>query len=346
MRRAGPTHAMLAELREQPTSLERMLSAQSGDIRKAVGALRRQKPGLVVFVARGTSHNAAIYGQYLIESLMRIPTGTAMPSLTTIYGATPNWKGAAVVGISQSGRSVDVTEVMAEARRQGALTLALTNDTQSPLARTCAHVLNLDAGPEISVAATKTFTASLAMLAALVAGWGRSRELAQHLVRLPGAVAEVLGKEATAARLARRYSRRERWVVTTRGYMLGVADEAALKLKETSYVSAESISAAELLHGPIAAVDRKSTVLLLVPPGRSLPGLSALWSALRSRSVSTVTFDLGGGDGDVTAGAGLPEQLAPIAAAPAIQMFAYHLSVARGLNPDRPRGLTKVTLTR
>lgn len=300
----------------------------------------------MVFVARGTSHNAAIYGQYLIETLLRVPTGTAMPSVTTIYGSTPSWKGAAVIGISQSGRSVDVTEVMAEARRQGALTLALTNDTQSPLAETCSHILNLDAGPEISVAATKTFTASLAMLAALVAGWAKSRELAQHLPRLPGAIAEVLGKEPVIARLARRYARRERWVVTTRGYMLGVADEAALKLKETSYVSAESISAAELLHGPIAAVDRKSAVLLLVPPGRSLPGLSALCQALRSRSVSTVTFDLGEGTGDVAAGSGLPEPLAPIAAAPAIHLFAYHLSVARGLNPDRPRGLTKVTLTR
>jgi len=323
-----------------------MLTEQAAHVGEVVAALRRRGPSLVVFVARGTSHNAAIYGQYLVETVLRIPTSTAMPSVTTLYGRTPNWEGAAVIGISQSGRSLDVGEVVAAARRQGALTVALTNDPGSPLAQHSAHVLPLSAGPERSVAATKTFTASLAMLAALVVGWGQHRDLARGLARVPDAVAGVMGLDGAIRALAKRHAKRDPWVVTTRGYMLGVADEAALKLKETAYAYAESMSSAELLHGPIAALDRRSTVILLLPPGRSTRGLLDLRVRLRQRSVPTLTFALGEDPGDVAVHAGLPEALAPIAAAPAVHLFAYHLSVARGLNPDAPRGLRKVTLTR
>jgi glucosamine--fructose-6-phosphate aminotransferase (isomerizing) len=342
----APTHAMHAEILEQPQVLARMLAEQAAGVGEVVAALRRRNPSLVVFVARGTSHNAAIYGQYMVETLLRIPTGTAMPSVTTLYDRTPNWEAAAVIGVSQSGRSVDVTEVVAEARRQGALTVALTNDPASPLGDRAAHVLPLSAGPERAVAATKTFTASLAMLAALVVGWGQHRDLARALSRLPDVTGAVLAQEATIRAVARKHAKRDPWVIITRGYMLGVADEAALKLKEAAYAAAESMSAAELLHGPIAALDRKSTVLLLLPPGRSTAGLIDVRVQLRGRSVPALTFALGEDPGDVAIRAGLPEALAPIAAAPAVHLFAYHLAVARGLNPDRPRGLRKVTLTR
>ncbi len=341
-----PTYAMLNEIREQPAVVARMLTEHAAGIGEVVAALRRRKPTLVVFVARGTSYNAAIYGQYLVETLLRIPTGTAMPSVTTLYDRTPDWSAAAVIGISQSGRSIDVTEVVAAARKQGALTVAITNDPDSPLAASSAHVLPLSAGPEVSVAATKTFTVSLAMLATLVVGWGQHKDLARALPRLPDAVATALTHDATIAALAKRHAKRESWVVTTRGYMLGVGDEAALKLKETSYAAAESMSAAELLHGPIAALDKRSTVVLLLPPGRSRSGLIDVRVQLRDRSVPTMTFAFGDDPGDVVINAGLPEALAPIVAAPAVHLFAYHLSVARGLNPDKPRGLHKVTLTR
>lgn len=297
-------------------------------------------------MARGTSHNAAIYGQYLVETLLGIPTGTAMPSVVTLYGRTPDWKAAAVIAVSQSGRSVDVAEVVEAARRQGALTVALTNDPSSPLAERSAHVLPLSAGPEQSIAATKTFTASLAALAALAAGWGQHKEVARSLPRLPDAVSSVLEREAAIRALAKKHAHRDPWVVTTRGYMLGVGDEAALKLKEVAYAAAESMSAAELLHGPIAALDRKSTVMLLLPPGRGRPGLIDVRVALRDRSVPTLTFAFGDDPGEVAVNTGLPEALAPVAAAPAVHLFAYHMSVARGLNPDRPRGLRKVTVTR
>ncbi|MDQ7859326.1 MAG: SIS domain-containing protein [Armatimonadota bacterium] len=339
-------HAMHAETMEQPQVLARMLREHAAGVGEVVAALRRRNPSLVVFVARGTSHNAAIYGQYLVETLLRIPTATAMPSVTTLYGRTPNWEAAAVIGVSQSGRSIDVTEVVAEARRQGALTVAVTNDPSSPLAERAAHVLPLAAGPEHAVAATKTFTASLAMLAALVVGWGQHRELARALGRLPEVTGAVLAQEAAIRALARKHAKRDPWIVTTRGYMLGVADEAALKLKEAAYTTAESLSAAELLHGPIAALDRKSTVLLLLPPGRATAGLIDVRVQLRGRSVPTLTFAFGDDPGDVAVRAGLPEPLAPIAAAPAVHLFAYHLAVARKLNPDSPRGLRKVTLTR
>ncbi len=341
-----PTYAMIGEIHEQPTVLSRLLAEQATVIGEVATALRRRKPSVVVFVARGTSHNAAIYGQYLVETLLRIPTGTAMPSVTTLYDRSPDWSTGAVIAISQSGRSADVGDVVAEARKQGALTVALTNDPSSPLAERSAHVLPLGAGEEKSVAATKTFTASLAVLATLVAGWGQNKDLARALPRLPGAVSNVLDQEAAIKALARKHAKREPWVVTTRGYMLGVADEAALKLKETCYAAANSISAAELLHGPIAALDKRTTVLLLLPPGRSRPGLIDLRVQLRNRSVPTLTFAFGDDPGDVAVNSGLPETLAPVAAATAVHLFAYHLSVARRLNPDHPRGLQKVTVTR
>lgn len=340
------THATYAEILEQPQALARMLTEHAAGIGEVVVALRRRNPSLVVFVARGTSHNAAIYGQYLVETLLRIPTSTAMPSVTTLYDRTPNWESAAVIGISQSGRSIDVNEVVATARKQGALTVAITNDPDSPLARHSAHVLPLSAGPEQSVAATKTFTASLAMLAALIVGWGQHRDLARGLARLPETVAGVLKHDATIRALAKKHAKRDPWVVITRGYMLGVADEMALKLKETAYAAAESMSAAELLHGPIAALDKKSTVVLLLPPGRSTQGLIDVRVQLRGRSVPTLTFSFSDDPGDLAINAGLPEALMPIIAAPAVHLFTYHLSVARGLNPDKPRGLQKVTLTR
>jgi glucosamine--fructose-6-phosphate aminotransferase (isomerizing) len=331
---------MISEIREQPAVLSGLLAEHANAIGEVATALRRRKPTVVVFVARGTSHNAAIYGQYLVETLLRIPTSTAMPSVTTLYGRTPDWSAGAVIAVSQSGRSEDVAEVVAEARAQGALTIALTNDPGSPLAQGSAHVLPLAAGEEKSVAATKTFTSTL------VTGWGQHKDLARALPRLPGAVSEVLAQEAAVRTLARRHAKRDPWVVTTRGYMLGVADEAALKLKETCYAAADSLSAAEMLHGPIAALDKRSTVLLLLPPGRSRAGLIDLRVQLRGRAVPTLTFAFGDDPGELALHSGLPEPLAPIAAAPAVHLFAYHLSVARGLNPDHPRGLRKVTLTR
>jgi glucosamine--fructose-6-phosphate aminotransferase (isomerizing) len=340
-----PTHAMLAEIQEQPTVLARLLTEQAAAIGAVGEVLRRRNPALVVFVARGTSHNAAIYGQYLVETLLRLPTVTAMPSVTTLYRRTPDWSAGVVIGISQSGRSMDVAEVVAEARRQGALTIALTNDPAAPLAQHSAHVLPLGAGPERAVAATKTFTASLAVLAALVAGWAQHRALGRALARVPDAAAAVIARAATLRALARRHARREPWIVTTRGYMLGVADEAALKLKETAYAFAESMSAAELLHGPIAALDRTRTVILLLPPGRTRASLIDLRVTLRQRSVPTLTFAFGDDPGDLAADVRLPEALVPVAAAPAVHLFAYYLSVARGLNPDAPRGLRKVTVT-
>jgi glucosamine--fructose-6-phosphate aminotransferase (isomerizing) len=339
-------HAMHTETIEQPQVLARMLSEQTSAIGDVVAALRRRNPSLVVFVARGTSHNAAIYGQYLVETLLRLPTSTAMPSVTTLYGRTPAWANAAVIGVSQSGRSVDVDQVVADARRQGALTIAITNDVDSPLAQHSGHVLALAAGPERSVAATKTFTASLAMLATLAVGWSQHRDLAKHLARLPQVVGEVIKQEKTIEALAKKHAKRDPWVITTRGYMLGVADEMALKLKETAYAAAESMSAAELLHGPIAALDKKSTAVVLLPPGRAAAGLIDVRVQLRERSATTITFAFGDDPGDVVVNTGLPEALAPIAAGPVVHLFAYHLSVARKLNPDAPRGLKKVTVTR
>jgi len=342
---------MHREIHEQPQAVARQYDAEGPAIAALGRRLRRTPPELVILAARGTSDNAALYGRYLIETLWGIPVSLAAPSVLTVYGARLRLRRTLVIGLSQSGASPDIVEFTATARARGARTVAVTNHGESPLAGAAHDTLLLRTGPERSVAATKTYTAQLVTLSLLVSEAAGARRLLEAHRQLPALMARALAVEDRVHDVAQRWRRIEECLVTSRGYNYATALETALKLKETCYLVAEPISAADLLHGPIAVVERGFPVLLLAPPGRVLPHLAALASRLARRRARTVVVS---SDRAVLRSAGLPvempdapdERLSPHVYVLPMQLLAYHLSRARGHDPDRPRGLRKVTRAR
>ena len=264
------------EIREQPEVLERLLREGRGRAQEIAGRIRERAPRYVVIAARGSSDNAARYAQYLFGAHNRLPVCLATPSLYTVYGAGPSLVGALVVGVSQSGRSPDIVAVLEAGRRDGALTVAITNEPDSPLAQAAEHVLPLGAGPERAVAATKTYTASLGALAMLSAALEASEARRDELTRLPNALAAALEANGALDDAVARYRYAEQFVVVGRGFNYSTAFEVALKMKETSYLIAEPYSPADLLHGPVAMIDRGFPALVIAPSGRVLSDLAAL----------------------------------------------------------------------
>lgn len=334
-----------AEIAEQPEALQRLLDRETASVRRLAKELLRREVRFVLIAARGTSDNAARYAQYALAIARRLPVALAAPSLTTLYRRPPDVRGALVIGISQSGRSPDVVETIAAARAAGAPTLAIVNETASPLALAAEHVLPLHAGVEQSVAATKTYTAQLLAVALLATSLSEDRRLRRALAEIPGKVAEALGSEASARRAARRLATATRAVVLGRGVNYPTAHEVALKLKELALLPAEAYSAADFRHGPIALAGPDLPAVVVSPPGTvTAPDLDAL-SAELARRGSPVLRIGPTGRGAIPLPA-VPELLSPIVAAVPGQLLALHASRARGLDPDAPRGLTKVTETR
>ncbi len=342
-----------AEILEQPEVAARLLV--TGDpIAQAVAAeVRRRGIALVVIAARGTSDHAAVYAQYVLGARNGIPVALAAPSLVTLYGASPRYGNALVIGLSQSGRSPDVVGVVAAARSQGALTLAITNEPASPLASAAEHCLDLAAGEERSVAATKTYTAELLAVALLsaaldLAGSGARGDLAT----VPDALGRALGSEPEARRIAADQAGLDRAVVLGRGFGYATAREWSLKLKEVAQLWADPYSAADFAHGPVALLAPGSAVFASIVAG---PARDALLDPVRALAIE-VGADVMVLSDDAEAQAvgrwalpvpsGLAEWLSPIAAIVPAQLHAMHLAVARGLDPERPRGLRKVTETR
>jgi glucosamine--fructose-6-phosphate aminotransferase (isomerizing) len=362
------------EILEQPDAARRQLAANDEALTSLAARIREQPVDNVVIAARGTSDHAAIYAQYLLGAINRLPVGLATPSLVSLYRVEPRFERALVVGISQSGASPDVVGVVEAARRQGAATLAITNDTTSELAETAEVTLDLAAGPERAVAATKTYTTSLiaiARVALALASDGRPgdasgrpeadepfefdpKSLSVALASLPDAMQAALSVEPEVERLARELAAREggldRCVIVGRGFEYATAREWALKLKELARVFADPYSAADFLHGPIALVQPGIPALVLAPGGAAAAGLMDLLGDLRERGIDTVvasdvveTRTLGRWAVEIPAG--VPEPLRPIVSIVPAQLFAYHLTLARGFDPDEPRYLSKVTRT-
>jgi glucosamine--fructose-6-phosphate aminotransferase (isomerizing) len=339
------------EIHEQPAVLARLLDEEQTSIARVAAEIKRRQIDHIVIAARGTSDNAARYAQYLLGACNRLVVGLAAPSLFTIYDAPPRFGNALVLGISQSGKSPDIVSVLAEARRQGAPTAALTNFADSDLADAADHVVQLRAGEERSVAATKTYTAELTAIAmlsvALVADEGRG----EALRRIPGKVREALDAHAEMARVAERYRYMTSCVTIGRGYNYSTAFELALKLKEMTYTVVEPYSSADFLHGPLALLARGFPVIAVAPSGRMLPELSVFMDQVREREAELVVIS---DDADALRKArvplrlpqGVPEWLSPIVAIGVGQLFAMELALARDLNPDEPRALRKVTETR
>ncbi|MDQ7801642.1 MAG: SIS domain-containing protein [Armatimonadota bacterium] len=343
-----PGRWMRAEIQEQPAVLERLWDDVRPLARRLAARWRLDPPGLVVFVARGSSDNAALYGRYLWEATLGVPVSLAAPSVVTLYRGRLRLRGSWVVGLSQSGRSPDVVTFLRRGRQGGAFTVAVTNDPDSPLARESHVVLPLYAGRERSVAATKTYVAELFVLSVLAAEAAKDRRLVSAHERLPGQVAAALRVEDAASDLARRWEGAAACVVTGRGYNYATAREAALKLKEAAYLPAEALSSADFLHGPVALVGPGFPVLVVASPGRARRHLQDVVRMLgrRGAQVAVVSSDpavLGCVQHGLEVPAGTPEELTPHVYAVAVQLFSYHLGVRRGTDPDRPRGLRKVT---
>jgi glucosamine--fructose-6-phosphate aminotransferase (isomerizing) len=341
------------EIFEQPDVLARWLDTGLDVVRRTAGAIRARDIEYVFLAARGTSDHAGVYAQYLWGSRNRLPVALAAPSLFTMYGETPRLDKALVVGISQSGQSPDIVSVLAEGRRQGALTLAVTNDPASPLALAAEHTLDIHAGPEKAVAATKTYTSTLLALAALSLALDDHAPPSdlQALHAVPAAVRQALAQESAAERIAARCGDMGRCVVLGRGYNYATAQEWALKLKELSYVFADVYSTADFQHGPIAIIERGFPVLAVAPEGAVFADQLALLRRLRDEygadllvvSDSEQARDLG--HESLAIPTGLPEWLTPISAIVPAQLFCYHLTLAKGYDTEQPRTLRKVTLT-
>ena len=304
-----------------------------------------------MIAARGTSDNAGRYAQYLLGAVNRLPVALATPSLFTIYNQVPRFRNALVLGISQSGKSPDIVGVVAEARRQGALTAAITNEVDSDLAQQADHVIRLHAGNERSVAATKTYTSSLLAISLLSSLLADDAEMLAAIEQIPDKVSRILSINEDVARVAERYRYMRDCVVIGRGYNYATAFELALKLKELTYTIAEPYSSADFLHGPLALIENGFPAIVIAPTGVMLPEMQAFIKVLRQREAEPIIIS----DDEETLAmariplplsASTPEWLSPLTSIVPGQLFAMHLANARDYDPDHPRGLRKVTETR
>ncbi|HEX9067626.1 MAG TPA: SIS domain-containing protein [Ktedonobacterales bacterium] len=342
-----------------PSLLEHDIASQPTVIREL---LRREMPlmsalcaglppcGYVLIAARGSSDHAALYAKYVWAILAGYPVALAAPSVHTLYHATPRMDGALVIGISQSGQSPDIVAVLEAGRRQGRPTIAITNDPASPLAGVADHVIELGVEAEITVAATKTYTAQLAVIAMLAAAWSGRPERLAELDTLPDALEATLRATEPIAEQAQRYREMASCVVIGRGYNYATAREVALKLKELTYTMATAYSSADFRHGPIATVEPGTPALLCMPSGATYADMRDLAEDLRRRQadllvISDVAEALSLAQTSLPLPAPVPEWLSPITAVVPGQALALRLALARGFDPDVPRGLHKVTRT-
>jgi glucosamine--fructose-6-phosphate aminotransferase (isomerizing) len=336
---------MAAELRETTGVVSRQSLVLGPPLRELANRLRANPPRFVVTCARGSSAHAATFGKYLIERYLGIPVSAAAPSITTVYKRRLRLDGQLFVAISQSGRSDDLVEATASARGAGALTAAILNDTESPLASVCDIVVPMTAGREQSVAATKTFIASLTALLNLIDVWADVPALGPALDRLPQRLAQASHLDWTHAGAAIANARS--LVTLGRGPTLAIAQEAGLKLKEVCDIHAEAFSGAEFQHGPIALVSRGYPVLIFMPSDMSAEPLQALATDLREKQA--MVFTTGNGSSEGWQLPAIPSDCAETDAICLIQTFyglAIHLASHRGVNIDRPRHLKKITRTR
>jgi glucosamine--fructose-6-phosphate aminotransferase (isomerizing) len=344
----GRGQLMAAEIAEQPRMLAQLLDTGLAGIREVAARIRETDPRFVLLAARGTSDHAALYAKYLIEVELGLPCGLASLSTMSGYAARPHLDDVLWVAISQSGGSPDLIESTRAARSGGALTVALTNAPDSPLAAEADLHVDIQAGPERSVAATKSYTAELLSLWLLVDAWkGRDAAGARTL---PEAVDQVLGGVEVEG-VSARYRFVERLVTVGRGYSYPTAREGALKLMETSYLAAHAFSGADLLHGPLAMIDNDRPVIVIAPRGVGGELLRPVLTRLQDNDadVCLVGDPALAAEYATTSCVPIPdidEQLSPIVQIVPLQQLALRVAVARHLDPDQPRGLKKVTETR
>ena len=342
--------ALRDEILEQPEIIQSLLEDHADQIRSLAEQLNPPKG--IVIAARGTSDNAARYAKYVLGVNNRIPVTLAAPSLSSVYHSPPQFGDQLVIGISQSGESPDILSVIQEANLQGCATLAITNQIQSPLADEADYTIDIKAGPELSVAATKSYSSQLAVVALLSTYWSDNPLLRDELNETPGLISDVLENESLIETYAARYRYMDQCVVLGRGFNYATAYEWSLKLKELTYVVAQPYSSADFLHGPIALVSSGFPVFAVAPEGEVFDDLAVLIKRLKS-SHSAELFILSNNDDllkladcPFTLPTPMPEWISPLVSIVPAQLFSYHLTLIKGIDPDNPRGLSKVTLTK
>lgn len=340
---------MLQEIAEQPAALEKTIGEERAKIDRIGAALQQREIDLIVLVARGSSDNAALFGRYLLEITTGFPVSLSAPSVHTIYESKLNLKRALVIGVSQSGEGEDINRVLENARSSGAFTIGMTNEPASSMVNLVDEILMMHGGRERSVAATKTFTGQMMlfyMLASALATDGRAIDYDA----IPSFAARALEQKPAIVELVQRYVFMENCVVVGRGLAYANAYEFALKLMETCYVVAERFSSADFLHGPVAMIERHFPVIIFAPAGKMLAGTKDLIARLQELRADTLAIT-----GDIEAATmctraiimprEIDEFLAPIPYIIPAQLFAALLAEAKGLDPDKPRSLSKVTRT-
>src|SRR4051794_11556428 len=346
---------MLAEIREQPQALERTLKSELPRAKRLHDKFQKRRPRLIILAARGTSDNAAQFGRYLLEITTGIPVSLAAASVYTLYGAPVDLRDALVVAISQSGESTDTNFVLQHAREAGAMTVGVTNERNSTMAGLAEHVILVRAEKEKSVAATKTYTGQLLAMYLLAYALGARISL-DDVRRLPEWAEAALKLEETIAERAERYRFMDHAVVIGRGLNYSNAFEFALKLMETCYVVAERFSTADLLHGPIAMVGSSFPVFLFTPSGVTWPGMREMMGKVAQLKAETmIVTDRSNAEAvktnnraivipaNLARKGGIEELYTPIPYIIPAQLFAASLAGVKGLDPDQPRTLQKVT---
>jgi glucosamine--fructose-6-phosphate aminotransferase (isomerizing) len=338
------------EILEQPEVLARLIEDERANVAGLANRFARGDITYLTVAARGTSDNAALYAKYLFGVMLRLPVALTAPSLFTMYHRPPDMRHSLVIGVSQSGESTDIFEVVQEARRQGVPTLAITNLADSSLAKEADEVILLHAGEEVSVAATKTYTASLAAFALLAASWSGIASNLEELARIPEMIAAVLGVEPEARDLARGLVNLSDCAVIGRGFNYATAFELALKLKELAYVRAEPYSSADFLHGPLALVDESFRAVEIAPSGAVYENLVEFTGRIKHEGARLIAISdraefLRMAEAGLKLPDNIPEWLSPLVAIIPGQLFALHLTLAKGHAADSPRSLSKVTRT-
>jgi glucosamine--fructose-6-phosphate aminotransferase (isomerizing) len=343
--RIAPESTLMFGEAAEAAEVVRRQRIQNADMIAGLAArLRSNRPRAVVTLARGSSDHAATFARYLIETRAGVLTSSASPSVGSIYDATPDLTGTMVLAISQSGRSPDLVDSAKRAKERGGLLVAMVNAEDSPLSATADVVIPLRAGPELSVAATKSFIATLAAILDLLARWTADEDIRSALSGLPHQLAEAWQLDWTAA--LPDLTRAKAMYVIARGHALGIAQEAALKLKETCGIHAEAFSAAEVRHGPMAVVREGFPVLLFGQADESLDGVTGLAGEFAKEDARVISAGVPGAPG-----IDLPVVAADALVAPILQIASFYrlansLAIARGRDPDRPPHLAKVTETR
>jgi glucosamine--fructose-6-phosphate aminotransferase (isomerizing) len=340
---------MLEEIAQQPAALERTIASEREKIGGLARSLKDRDIDLIVLVARGSSDNAALFGRYLLEITTGIPVSLSAPSVHTIYQAKLNLKHALVIGVSQSGEGEDINLVLENARDCGAFTIGITNEPASSMVKLVDETLLMHGGREQSVAATKTFTGQMMLFYMMASAFSGEHQSIDYQ-KIPDFAARALEQRTAIIELVQRYVFMENCVVVGRGLAYANAYEFALKLMETCYVVAERFSAADFLHGPVAMIERHFPVILFAPPGAMLKDTKDLISRLQELRADTlaITADLDAAamcSRSIIMPREIDEFLAPIPYIIPAQLFAALLAEAKGLDPDKPRSLSKVTRT-